>query len=171
LNKVQKARSFARLKHSHIKRKDGKTPYFVHLEQVVKLLEKSGIRDQDVFCAAWLHDTIEDTNTDYDDIEEQFGRKVANLVGHLTKDKRLPKQERESKYIKQLQKAPFEAKLIKFCDILANIADLKNYPMTRKIRIEHMKTKIEYFAAIQKDLIKNRSKLHVDRMMNALAKF
>jgi (p)ppGpp synthase/HD superfamily hydrolase len=104
-NKTLAARNFAEKKHKCQRRKDGKTPYFKHLEQVVKRLKILGIKDQDVLCAGWLHDTIEDTNTDYDDIYEKFGKKVADIVASLTKDNSLTKKEREKKYLNQLKSA------------------------------------------------------------------
>ena len=156
MNKVKSAELFAKRKHSHITRKDGKTPYFNHLQDVVNRLKGLGIKNQDIICAGWLHDTIEDTDTDFDDIEEQFGLKVAKIVSEVTKDKRLPKKEREKRFVKQLQSASIEAKIIKLCDIVSNLADLHNMPSLRKKKIEQISNKMEYFAAIQYDLIKKQ---------------
>src|SRR5205823_13691949 len=57
-----------------------------------------GIRDPKVLAAAVLHDTIEDTTTDYDDLAERFGKDVADWVASLTKDMRRPEDEREEEY-------------------------------------------------------------------------
>src|SRR3989338_5020131 len=131
MTKLEKAELFAKEKHSKMTRKDGTTPYFVHLESVVSRLKSMGIVNEDVLCAALLHDTMEDTNTSFDDIFEQFGRDVAILVSSLSKDTKLPKKERESQYVMQLKNAPFEAKLIKLCDIAANLSDLKNSDLSK----------------------------------------
>ena len=48
--------------------------------------------------AAILHDTVEDTNTTFDEVESKFGPEVRHIVSEVTDDKRLPKLER-----KQLQ--------------------------------------------------------------------
>jgi (p)ppGpp synthase/HD superfamily hydrolase len=68
-SKVSQAKEFAKQKHACQLRKDGKTLYWVRLEQVANNAVALGIRDSDILCAAWLHDTIEDTNTDYDDMQ------------------------------------------------------------------------------------------------------
>jgi (p)ppGpp synthase/HD superfamily hydrolase len=174
VNKVKSAELFAKRKHSHITRKDGKTPYFNHLQDVVNRLKKLGIENQNIICAGWLHDTIEDTDTDFDDIEERFGLKVANIVSDVTKDKRLPKQERERKFVKQLQSASIEAKIIKLCDITSNLTDLTNMPGSKKKKIEQISNKMEYFAAIQYDLIKNRKTMIlpvIDEINSILQKY
>jgi len=90
-------------------RNDGITPYSKHLEDVVSLLKSLGIIDEDVLCSGWLHDTIEDTDTKFDEIYERFGKKVAVLVFSLSKDKDLPKKEREQLYVKQLKDASVDA--------------------------------------------------------------
>ena len=65
-----------------------------------------GIRDEATLCAALLHDTIEDTRTDYDDLESRFGKEVADLVAAMTKDMRLPEGEREEAFRLQVERAP-----------------------------------------------------------------
>jgi (p)ppGpp synthase/HD superfamily hydrolase len=131
MNKVRQAREFAKEKHENQFRKDCKTPYFKHLKQVLKRLEKLGITDKDILCAGWLHDTIEDTSTDYDDINKKWGKKVADIVSSVTKETRLNEKESENKYVQQLKKAPWGAKVIKLADIIANQAIRQN-----KISIE-----------------------------------
>lgn len=49
----------------------------------------------DVIQAALLHDTVEDTDTSFDEIETEFGVNVCHLVRELTDDKSLPKAERK----------------------------------------------------------------------------
>lgn len=45
--------------------------------------------------AAILHDTVEDTDTTFEEIEDQFGQEVRSLVAEVTDDKSLPKTERK----------------------------------------------------------------------------
>ena len=90
---VLKAQKFAREKHKNQKRKDGITPYSEHLEGVVNRLKNLGISNQDILCAAWLHDTIEDTDTTFDEINEIFGNTISVLVLSLTKDLELSKKQ------------------------------------------------------------------------------
>jgi len=54
------------------------------------VLREFGEGDPETLAAAALHDTIEDTATDFDDLAREFGATVAQYVGFLTKDKRLP---------------------------------------------------------------------------------
>lgn len=158
-HKITLAKQFAIKKHAHLKRKDGKTPYWRHLEQVVKRLEKLGISDPDILCAGWLHDTIEDTNTDYDDIEEKFGKKTANYVAAVTKDTRLPRKIREKQYILQISKSPWQAKAIKLCDITANLADLENSGYSRQKKLKQVHDKLQYYKAIKSGISKNKAKM------------
>lgn len=175
MDRVRSAREFARKKHLHQFRKDCKTPYFDHLKQVVKRLKKLGINNEDILCAGWLHDTIEDTNTDYDDISKKFGRKVADIVSSLTKDNRLEKNEQEKRYLVQLKNASWEAKAVKLGDIIANIADLKNSRYSRDEKIEQVRKKILYLRTIKYAIILHKSKFSgirkVERELNDLLVF
>lgn len=155
------AEKFAKLKHKGQTRKDGKTPYWKHLQQVVDNLKRLGLKNPDILCAGWLHDTIEDTATDYDDLEEKFGKKVADIVSQLTKDNRLAKKKRELQYIKQLSDASPEAKIVKFCDIVANIMDLKNSGYDPRQQAQQIDDKLRYLAAIN---VKSKRYLYLPAM-------
>jgi guanosine-3',5'-bis(diphosphate) 3'-pyrophosphohydrolase len=157
--KVRIAMQFAKQRHGYQLRKDKRTLYWVHLEQVVNNLLLLGIKDIDILCAGWLHDTIEDTSTDFDDIYEKFGLKVAEMVAQVTKDKRLPKKEREKKYIKSLSKAPWPVQTIKLCDIMANLSDLPNLPESRAKKEEQVSNKLQYLMAIKNGLLNNKNKI------------
>ncbi len=80
--------------------------------------------DPVVLCAALLHDTIEDTGADYDDVASRFGTPVADAVAAMTKDMRLPEVERERAYDAQLAAADWRARLIKLADCFDNLSDL-----------------------------------------------
>jgi len=124
-----RAISFAARAHDLQKRKDGKTPYASHPFRVsVIARDVFNITDARVLAAAVLHDTIEDTTTDYDDLEEEFGAEVADWVGILSKDKRMKDEQREAAYCEQLKTAPDEVKLIKLADILDNLLDSASQP-------------------------------------------
>ena len=93
MSKITEARSFAKKKHAGQLRKNGKTTTFSHLQDVVRNLRKMKVTGEDVICAGWLHDTIEDTDTDFDSIKDRFGKSVAEIVVSVTKDNRLPKKQ------------------------------------------------------------------------------
>jgi len=156
---IESAKFFARDRHKGMTRNDGITPYSKHLEDVVSLLKSLGIIDEDVLCSGWLHDTIEDTDTKFDEIYERFGKKVAVLVFSLSKDKDLPKKEREQLYVKQLKDASVDAKIIKLCDISSNLKDMvkSNSKMSKNKRKKTAKQKRHYLLAIKNDIIENKS--------------
>lgn len=120
---VKKAAEFARTKHAHQKRLDGKTPYFAHLEGVATLVAEV-YPDAEMVAAGYLHDTIEDTNTDYDKLLSRFGQTVADIVSALTMDNRLREEERLAEYRDRLRKAPLQAVVVKAADILHNANSL-----------------------------------------------
>src|SRR4030095_5657693 len=118
------AEEFARWKHQHQFRRDGVTPYVEHPRAVMTILrDEFGVTDVDTLAAGLLHDTIEDTATDYDEVAERFGKRVADYVAVLTKDKRLPEEKRERTYFAQLARAPLAARFCKIADSLHNVRD------------------------------------------------
>lgn len=118
------AERFATRRHGKLKRRNKLT--IDHVKEVVENLRQAQVQDVSVLCVAWLHDTIEDTNTNYDDIYDEFGSMIANCVASLSKDPRLPSRERTRVYELQLVKARWEAKVVKLADILANLQTLVN---------------------------------------------
>ena len=88
--------SFAARAHRHQLRKDQETPYAAHPFRVCLVLcEVFGVKDTRVLTAAVLHDTVEDTTTDFDDIEEKWDAEIAGWVALLSKDKRARNKDRE----------------------------------------------------------------------------
>ena len=123
-HRFQGAVSFAARAHTGQLRKDGQTPYAAHpfrVAMIVRHLFDCG--DENAMIAALLHDTIEDTTTDFDELEEKFGIEAAKLVAALTKDARLPEEEREAAYDDGLRQAVPIARLIKLADVFDNLCD------------------------------------------------
>src|SRR5262249_26989641 len=130
--KLLETASFAARAHEGQRRKDGKTPYAAHPFRVCLIVrDLFGFDDPRMLLTALLHDTIEDTTTDFDDIEEQHGAEVASWVAYLTKDKRLPESEREAMYVAALKKAPWQVQACKFADLYDNLTDLEQMPKER----------------------------------------
>ena len=146
---VVKAKKFACEKHKNQKRKDGITPFSEHLEGVVNRLKNLGISNQDILCTAWLHDTIEDTDTTFDEINEIFGNSISVLVLSLTKDSELSKKQREMQYIQQLKDSTLQAEIIKFCDISANLKDIANAPISKTQKNKQIKKLFHYLPVIK----------------------
>ena len=157
MTKVESAEFFAKARHKGMAKKDGVTTYSSHLESVVSYLKSLGVTDEDVLCSGWLHDTIEDTDTTFDDLYERFGKKVAVLVSTLSKDRKLPKKERELLYVKQLKDAPLDAKIIKLCDISANLKVFTSSKISKNQKKKSINKIINYLRVIKTDIIENQS--------------
>ena len=147
-----KAQKFACEKHKNQKRKDSITPFSDHLVGVVNRLKNLGIVNQNVLCAAWLHDIIEDTDVTFDEINEIFGNVISVLVLSLSKDSELPKKQREAQYIQQLKDSTLQAKIIKLCDISANLKDISNAPISKTQKNKQVKKLFRYLRVIKKGL-------------------
>lgn len=128
--------SFAARRHRHGLRKDGRTPYVAHVYRVAMTVrDVFGCDDPTAIAAALLHDTIEDTETDYDDLEEAFGRQVADCVAALTKNAALPEPERERDYDERLAAGPWQARLVKLADCYDNYLDRSSASETTRANI------------------------------------
>lgn len=121
-----KAADFAAKKHRDQRRKDPQqTPYINHPIGVANILiNEGGVDDPIVLQAALLHDTVEDTETTLDEIEEHFGPKVRGIVAEVSDDKDLPKEERKRLQVVNAPHKSKEAKLVKLADKLYNLRDL-----------------------------------------------
>ncbi len=130
---LQQAISLAARAHISQLRKDGQTPYVAHPFRVcVTVRHLFGIDDDKVLAAAVLHDVIEDTTKDRDDLIEQFGPDVAGWVALLSKDKRMPDEQREAEYRKQIETAPWQVKVIKLGDLFDNLSDTITMPESKR---------------------------------------
>jgi len=120
----QEASAWAARAHRNQVRKDGRTPYASHPARVAMTVATVfGVQDEEIIAAAFLHDTIEDTTTDYDDLLQAFGRRVADIVACVSKDMRMEEKPREIAYDQQMEKGPWEARLVKLGDVYDNVID------------------------------------------------
>lgn len=81
---IERAYRFAKKAHKGIRRRSGE-PYILHPIAVAKIASQEIGLGSTSICAALLHDVVEDTEYTVEDIEHQFGPKVAELVSGLTK--------------------------------------------------------------------------------------
>lgn len=137
---IQSALAIASLYHRNQKRKYTGEPYIEHPKLVAKIITDymEACDDIPLFAfdpmdysviqsAALLHDTIEDTNATYEEIQKVFGKSVCDLVYFLTDDltpKDGNRKLRKEKYLEKLLDSPYEAKCLKIADVLANIRNL-----------------------------------------------
>ena len=127
---ISEAVSFAAKAHDGMRRKQSNTPYIIHpLEAAV--IVSTMTDDQHIISAAALHDVVEDTMVTLDEIEEKFGKRIAELVASETEDKRadLPPEEtwhiRKEESLKVLQNTDDVAVLMVWLgDKLANMRSI-----------------------------------------------
>lgn len=138
--------------HRHQLRKDGRTPYAAHPFRVAMIAATVfGCEDEAVLAAALVHDVIEDSPLDYDDVHEHLGRDVADLCAVMTKDMRMIEPERERAYDEQLARGPWQSRLIKLADVYDNLSDAPDH-QTRKKMLKKARRALE--------IVKGEPELH-----------
>jgi (p)ppGpp synthase/HD superfamily hydrolase len=143
--------AFAARAHRPQLRKDGQTPYVSHVFRVCLVVRQVfGVEDARVLTAAVLHDTIEDTTTDYDDLHERFGDDVATWVAALSKDTRRRDDEREREYMAELARSPWQVQVCKLADIFDNLLDSSSMPAEKQRTT--FKRSHDYLQALQTNL-------------------
>lgn len=121
---ILEAASVAARAHQGQLRKDGETPYVSHVFRVCLILRHLfEIDEENALAAALLHDVLEDSTTDFDDLEKKFGTEIATWVAALSKDSRLPFARREEEYRQVLAAAPWQVQVCKLADVADNLLD------------------------------------------------
>ena len=101
-------------------------PYEFHLRMVNNVYEDfQHLLDEELndYCgkAVWAHDTIEDTRVSYNDVKNQLGDEVADIVYAVTNDKGKNRKERAGdNYYEGIRNTP-GAVFVKLCDRIANV--------------------------------------------------
>ncbi len=133
------ALAFAADKHRRQRRKDAEaSPYINHPIALSRVLSaEAGITEIQVLAAAVLHDTLEDTETTYDELKERFGKSIAAIVREVTDDKSLPKAERKRLQIEHASEISRRARLVKLADKICNVRDVAanappDWPLQRR---------------------------------------
>ena len=114
---IQAAVAFATMAHKN--QKYGEEPYTVHLKHVHDVLKRFKVDDEEILIAAWLHDTLEDTEATYFQIESTFGVGVADLVYRVTNEVGKNRKERHVKTYPKIQGSD-RAITLKLADRIAN---------------------------------------------------
>ena len=125
-----KALAFAAHKHRDQRRKDAEaSPYINHPIALAEVLTgEGGITDIEVLAAALLHDTIEDTATTLEELQEHFGARIAGMVAEVTDDKDRPTVDRTRLQIEHAAGISPGAKLVKLADKICNLRDVAERP-------------------------------------------
>lgn len=126
---TNKALEFAREKHKgQIRKNNTPVEYITHPINVADLVKKYANNPEnidDLVSSAYLHDTLEDTNTTYEELICNFGNIISNLVKELTNNDVLKKEMGKTKYLSmKMANMSEDALIIKLCDRLDNVSSL-----------------------------------------------
>lgn len=139
LDPVKQAYHYVRNKHQGQTRASGE-PYVNHVTEVAFLATKLKL-DISSIVTCLLHDTVEDTSTTLEEIEEKFGKEVSELVDGVTKLSQVKFSSREEQQAENFRKMllamakDIRVLLIKLCDRTHNMRTLGFLSEARRLRI------------------------------------
>ncbi len=122
-NTIERAASFAAEKHKNQYRKEGGLLYISHLFGVALILQKYNFPPT-VIAIGLLHDTLEDTDTTEEEIKENFGEEILNIIKSISNDDTLNWKDKKKKYIESVRNANSEAKAVALADKIHNMQSL-----------------------------------------------
>lgn len=169
--KTKKAARYSAAAHKRqgqVRKYSGR-PYIVHPAAVAKIVQ-SVAHDEDMVCASWLHDTVEDTDVTIDDIRKEFGDNVAEMVSDLT-DVSVPSDgnRKTRKMIDRAHtsKALPASKTIKLADLIHNTGDIVSndvnfgrvYLREKKLLLEVLGDGDPKLHALATDMLKKSMKI------------
>jgi guanosine-3',5'-bis(diphosphate) 3'-pyrophosphohydrolase len=172
----QDAIKFATYKHleKRQKVKGTKLPYVVHLSNVAMEIFMAAQHTKDfnliyAIQAALLHDTIEDTETTFDEIKENFGEDIAIAILALSKDDNLPKDKQISNSLTRIKKLQKEVWAVKLADRITNLqpppanwsrAKIIKYLKESQIILDELRDSNQYLAnRLEAKISENRNQL------------
>ncbi|MCB9822693.1 bifunctional (p)ppGpp synthetase/guanosine-3',5'-bis(diphosphate) 3'-pyrophosphohydrolase [Candidatus Nomurabacteria bacterium] len=170
-NKIEKAIDFASVKHNGQLRASGE-PYITHPLSVASILIDWQV-DLDSVIAAILHDTLEDTDTTLQEIEDNFGKDIAFLIDGVTKVSAARKGMREiksylpktrdnlSKFLIAIGKDS-RVLVIKLADRLHNLRTLKYLSPEKQHKIAD--ESLEVFARLADRLGMGRVRVEIEEI-------
>ncbi|UCG27105.1 MAG: bifunctional (p)ppGpp synthetase/guanosine-3',5'-bis(diphosphate) 3'-pyrophosphohydrolase [Bacteroidales bacterium] len=136
---VRKAFNLAKEAHKNMKRKSGE-PYILHPIEVAKIVTyEIGLGAKSIACAL-MHDVVEDTDYTLEDIENQFGKKIAAIIDGLTKisgvfDNKLSLQAENFRKMLLTLSDDVRVILIKLADRLHNMRTLDSMPHNKQMKV------------------------------------
>ncbi len=182
--KIQKALNLAALKHNGQIRKSSKLPYIVHPFSVAIILSKF-TNDEDVITAGLLHDLLEDAeNYSYQDLKNDFGGKVADIVLGISEKKDLNQeksaketwQERKINYLNNLKNQNQESFLVCGADKIHNLRSMTRIYRERKEKMWEdfnapLERQIWYYEAVLKTLKEKLNNPIIEELESEFEKF
>lgn len=152
---------FATKAHEGQFRKGTRRPYIVHPIEVADIVSTM-TKDEEVICAAVLHDTIEDCRGITKDVLRlRFGERVADMVMQESEDKSQSWEERKGATIQRLKNASLPVQMIGLADKLSNMRDIdRDYPaegeqLWTRFRMQSKEALAWYYKEIRDVLAEN----------------
>ncbi|MEM6397987.1 MAG: RelA/SpoT family protein [Bacteroidota bacterium] len=135
---MRQAFELAKESHAQQRRKSGE-PYILHPIAVARICAEEIGLGPTAICSALLHDVVEDTPITLDDIEAQFGERIATMVNGLTKLEKSTQEESQqaANFKKVLTTLTVDVRivLIKMADRLHNMRTLGAMPLKKQFKI------------------------------------
>jgi len=131
---LDRAVEFSVLKHRGQYRKSLGIPYVSHVFDVMKLLTRYGVTDEEWLAAALLHDTVEDTDATLKEIANLFGKRVAAIVDYVTWPEKMTKQQKWDHLATKVgdnNPVSREGTILKIADRISNVEDYRTVPNSR----------------------------------------
>jgi len=127
---IFKAAKFAQECHKTQFRKYTGQRYIEHPARVASKVILLKGSTEEMVCAAWLHDVIEDCKVTFEELEKRFSFNIAYYVRELTNtsklDTKLNRAQRKEIDCKRISEASIAARMIKLCDRIDNFRDIPN---------------------------------------------
>lgn len=124
---VNKAIEFGTKKHEGQIDDNGKVFFVAHPTQVASILLMVAPDDENLRAAGYLHDTIEDTDTTYEELVKEFNQDVADLVMEVTQE---GQKDSHGYFFPRLKTQ--RGIMLKFADRLSNLSRMDSWPEKRK---------------------------------------
>lgn len=164
--KIEEAIMFATKAHQGQKRKDG-TDFICHPLCVGYMIKEMGLEDKYVIIAI-LHDIIEDTSYNFNDIKERFGEEVANAVKSLSEDNKIKDYKiRKSAFMEQIKKLDSNLVMVECADKLHNL--LYDYCLNPTILNDYSERRRWFYFEITK-IINKKCKGDLVNRLNSMVK-
>jgi (p)ppGpp synthase/HD superfamily hydrolase len=155
------ASEFAELHLGQCRRGKSDTAYR-HARRVVDILEKEcQITEPVVLAVAYLHDVLEDGNTDVDELHQLFGATISRAVEALTKPRHLPKPLRQQYLHTKIQNEGPVAVLVKIADLMDNLRSRRGTSKGRRTALSAQAFLVKIYAdAMTRQVVVALSLLH-----------
>ena len=170
---VIKAYNFSENIHEGTLRKFSELPYFTHVKFVARVLDRLGCNETMV-AAAFLHDSVEDTDTTYEDLVEEFGREVADLVLEVTSDEKdmIAAGGKRMYLANKVCNISSDALTIKLADRFHNVLFLEHDSTPKEFIIRYFKeTRFIFFTLEESGRELNEHQEALVRRTNAILEF